>query len=104
MILIIATNEVWFLSSESLHKCSIHFISFGQLALYLRAKLLIVEFEEFALFCDMVWQQRNKWVFEGRLQDPASVKVSGMQCSHDFSINNSNVQGQQPASHAYTLC
>jgi hypothetical protein len=59
LILIIATNEVWFLSSESLHKCNTHFESFGQLALYLRAKLSIVEFEEFALFCDMVWQQRG---------------------------------------------
>jgi hypothetical protein len=27
-----------------------------------------------------------------------------MQWPHDFSINSSNVQGQQPASHAYTLC
>ena len=55
-ILIIATNEVWSLSSETLHKCSTHFESFGQLALYLRAKLSIVEFEEFAILCNMVWQ------------------------------------------------
>uniref|UniRef100_A0A2N9I3H4 Uncharacterized protein n=1 Tax=Fagus sylvatica TaxID=28930 RepID=A0A2N9I3H4_FAGSY len=41
---------------------------------------------------------------EGRLQDPAFVKNFGMQWPHDFSTNSSNVQGQQPASHAYTLC
>ena len=93
LILIIATNEVCSLSLESLHKCSTHFESFGQLALYLRAKLSMVEFEEFAILCNMVWQQRNNWVFEGRLQDPAFVIVSGMQWPFDFSTNNSNVQG-----------
>ena len=56
LILIIATNEVWSLSSESLHTCSTHFESFDQLTLSLRAKLSIVEFEEFAIFCNMVWQ------------------------------------------------